>query len=424
MYRRSLQPLVHELLNEFRILYLTGPRQAGKTTLARAVARDLDMAYITLDDQATLASLESDPHGFVRSLGSKRLVVDEFQYAPSLIPAIKEASDRLEPHQKGKFFLTGSADIFRSARAQEALPGHMARLELLPLSVSELHNQPLNLIDYLLAGNFSAASTAFTSREDIAGLLLQGGYPEIQGRSRRVRQIWFNSYMEGRLYKDFETLYAARGDYHSRLRALAPYLAGLSANLLKYLNIANDLELSEGLSKSYTEILELMFIVRRVPAYIKNRARRLATRMPKLHFVDTGLACHLLGLRNEEQLLKSQYYGALLESLIYIECCKHAACAREEVGLYHFRDKRKHEVDIVLERDNSAIIGIEVKASASVRLEDFRGLAHLAEFAGSAFEQGILIYTGQEVLPFRMGQANFYALPLGMLITNMTPLGR
>lgn len=424
MYRRSLQPLVHELLKEFRILYLTGPRQAGKTTLARAVARDLEMAYITLDDQATLASLESDPHGFVRSLGSKRLVVDEFQYAPSLIPAIKEASDRLEPHEKGKFFLTGSADIFRSARAQEALPGHMARLEFLPLSVSELHNQPLNLIDYLLAGNFSAASTAFTSREDIAGLLLQGGYPEIQGKSRRARQIWFNSYMEGRLYKDFETLYAARGDYHSRLRALAPYLAGLSANLLKYLNIANDLELSEGLSKSYTEILELMFIVRRVPAYIKNRARRLATRMPKLHFVDTGLACHLLGLRNEEQLLKSQYYGALLESLIYIECCKHAACAREEVGLYHFRDKRKHEVDIVLERDNSAIIGIEVKASASVRLEDFRGLAHLAEFAGSAFEQGILIYTGQEVLPFRMGQANFYALPLGMLITNMTPLGR
>lgn len=416
MYRRNLQPLIRDLLAEFRIVYLTGPRQAGKTTLARSVAGELDMGYVTLDDQATLASVESDPHGFIRSLGTKRVVLDEFQYAPDLIPAIKEASDNLEPWEKGKFLLTGSADIFRSARTQEALPGHMARLELLPLSVTELNDQPLNIIDYLLAGTYAPVTTEFISREEVANLVLGGGYPEVQGKSPRAKQIWFKSYMEGRLYKDFETLYAARGDYHSRLQALAPYLAGLSGYLLKYSNIANDLELDDRLSKSYVEILELMFIVRRAPAYLKNRARRLATRMPKLHFVDTGLACHLLGLRIAEQLLSSQYYGGLLESLVYTECSKHAAWAREAVSLYHFRDKRKQEVDIVLERDNSGIIGIEVKASASVKQEDFKGLATLADFAGSSFEQGVLIYTGQDVLPFRHSGHTFHALPLAMLL--------
>ena len=167
MYPRKLQLLIEELLTEFRVLYLTGPRQAGKTTLARSVAEHLGMGYVTLDDQATLASVESDPHGVIRSLGSKRVVLDEFQYAPNLIPAIKEASDRLELGEKGKFLLTSSADIFRSARTQEALPGHMARLDLFPLSLSEIANQPLNIIDYLLQGDFQSTSAPFFSREEL-----------------------------------------------------------------------------------------------------------------------------------------------------------------------------------------------------------------------------------------------------------------
>ena len=419
MYTRHLQPILRELLGELRIVYLTGPRQAGKTTLARQVCRELGLEYVTLDNQATMAAVESDPHGFIRSLGAKRVVLDEFQNAPALIPAIKEASDRLEPHERGKFLLTGSADIFRSARTQEALPGHMARLELLPLSVTELAGTRRNIIDYLLAGAFATAPagpTGPTRREDIAGLVLRGGYPEVQSKSPRGKQAWYRSYMEGRLYKDFETLHGARGDYFSKLRALAPRLAGISGNLLKYANVANDLELDDRLTKRYVEMLELMYIVRRVPAWTRGRAKRVATRMPKVHYVDTGLACHLLGLRNERQLLASPHYGGLLESLMYMECCKHAEWAEEAVDLWHFRDNRKREVDIVIERDDARIIGVEVKASASVRPEDFKGLAALADFAGSAFERGVLFYGGQEALPFHFGGIRFHALPLGMLM--------
>ena len=394
---------------------MAGPRQAGKTTLAQLISRDTGMEYLTLDDQATRAAAQSDPQGFVRSLGRKRVVLDEFQYVPELIPAIKEASDQLAPHEKGKFLLTGSADIFRSARTQESLPGHMARLDLLPLSVAELSGQPRNLVDFLCAGEFTNVRSADATREDLANLVLRGGFPEVQSKGRRGKQAWFRSYLEGRLYKDFEALHAARGDYLSKLRALAPWLAGVSGNLLKYSSIANDLQLDDRLSKRYVEILELMYIVRRVPAWRKGRAKRLATRMPKLHFVDTGLACHLLGLRNERQLLGSQHYGGLLESLIHMECCKQAAWAEEEVSLWHFRDSRKREVDIVLERGDSRIIGMEVKASATLRPEDFRGLAALAEFAGDTFERGVLFYGGRDALPFSFGGRRFQALPLGML---------
>ena len=415
MYTRHLQSVLRELLGEFRIVYLAGPRQAGKTTLARSISGELGLEYVTLDDQATLSAVASDPHGFVRSLGARRVVLDEFQYAPALIPAIKEASDRLAPHERGKFLLTGSADIFRSARTQEALPGHMARVELLPLSMAELAGARRNIVDYLLAGDFVPAPAAPTTREALAGLVLQGGYPEVQDKGRRGKQAWFRSYMEGRLYKDFETLHAARGDYFSKLRALAPWLAGVSGNLLKYANVANDLELDDRLSKRYVEMLELMYIVRRVPAWTRGRAKRAATRMPKLHYVDTGLACHLLGLRRERQLLASPHYGSLLESLVFMECAKHAVWAEEAVTLWHFRDNRKREVDIVLERADARIVGIEVKASATVRQEDFKGLAALADFAGSAFERGVLFYGGPEALPFHVNGNRFHALPLGML---------
>lgn len=163
------------------------------------------------------------------------------------------------------------------------------------------------------------------------------------------------------------------------------------------------------------EILELMFIIRRVPAWIKNRAKRQATQMPKLHFIDTGLASNLLGLRTPEQLVSSQFYGGLLETLVYMECCKQSTWADNDASFYHFRDAQKNEVDLVLEQNDGKIIGLEIKASASVSVHDFKGLKALADYAGDKFRYGVLFYTGKDILPFTQGENAFYALPVGLL---------
>lgn len=418
MYQRQIERTLVELMGDFRILYLTGPRQAGKTTLAKKIADQLGMEYVTLDDQAVLASVNNDPHGYIRSQRNRKLVLDEFQYAAAgLIPAIKEASDALSMGEKGKFLLTGSADIFRSAKTQEALPGHLARVELYPLSLTEINGKSFNLIDFLVDGDLESMPIPFLERNEIARLLLKGGYPEVQDKNQRSRQIWLRSYIEGRLLKDFESLHAARGDYHSKLSSLVTCLAGLSGNLLKYASISNDLGLDDKLIKSYIEVLDLMFIIKRLPAYVKNTSKRSVVGMPKVQFVDTGLACHLLGLRKEKSLLQSQFYGGLFETFVFMEFCKHMTWAEEEIRLFHYRDKHQNEVDLVLEKSDSKIIGIETKASATVNLGDFKGLMKLADYAGRNFEHGFLFYTGNEILPFKLGGRSFHAIPLALLVS-------
>ncbi len=261
----------------------------------------------------------------------KKVILDEFQYIPELIPAIKNASDNLGSTVKGKFLLTGSTDIFRSAKTQESLPGHMARLELYPLSLSEKFNTKFNIIDLLCTGDFNRDNLSLLTSKELASFILQGGYPEVQDKTPRAQQIWYKSYMEGRLFRDFETLYHAKGDYRSKLTSLIPYLAGISGNLLKYANISNDLGENDRVIKAYIEVLELMFIIKRVPAYLKNKAKRQAITMPKLQSVDTGLSCSILGLKKEEQLINSPHFGGLLENLIYMELVKQNTWSEEQV---------------------------------------------------------------------------------------------
>lgn len=415
LIERCIKERIIELLNDFRIVYLTGPRQAGKSTLVREIAKQHGMGYYTLDDAALAASAESDPQGLLSSL-PKPLVLDEFQMAPNLIGAIKMASDTADGG-KGLFLLTGSSDIFRSAQAQESLPGHMARIELYPLSHTERQGRQNNIIDALMGGTIEKQKPLKPlNRKELGDLIIEGGYPEAITKSLRSRSIWFASYLEGRLFKDFATMHHVKGDYHSKLSALIHNLAGMTGNLIKYANIANDLGQDDKTVKRYMEILELMFIIRRLHPYVRNSAKRAVVGMPKLHFIDTGLACHLLGLRNSDTLHTSQFFGGLVENFVFSELLKHATWAEEDVNFYHFRDTARHEIDLVIERRDGTVVGVEVKASMTVRQEDFSGLSIFADYAGDKFFKGVLFYSGDKALPFRINDSTFQALPISSLL--------
>ncbi len=292
----------------------------------------------------------------------------------------------------------------------------MARMELYPLSVTEKAGTDFNLINFLLAEELSMPKYfSVLSREQLAQALLDGGYPELQGKGPRAKQIWFQSYLQGRLFKDFDSIYSAKGDYCTKLDALIPYLAGLCGNLLKYARIGSDLGQNDKIIKSYIEALEWMFIVKRIYPYVKNGARRQSISMAKLHMVDTGLACYLLGLKKKQQLLKSPFYGGLLENFVVMECFKHMTWAEEIVNLYHFRDKRKNEVDIVLEQSDGRLIGIEVKASSTVRQNDFKGLRKFEGLIRDQFKCGLVFYTGARFLPFGENDNLYFAVPLSIL---------
>ena len=413
-FKRHIRARIIDLLDDFRIVYLTGPRQAGKSTLVREIAKEQGMGYYTLDDAALAASAESDPQGLLASL-PKPLVLDEFQMAPNLIGAIKMASDNANG-QKGIFLLTGSSDIFRSALVQESLPGHMARIELYPLSYAERHEAHFNAIDWLISGTFEHTILKSLDRKELGTLLMEGGYPEAIAKSPRSRSIWFASYIEGRLLKDFATMHHAKGDYHTKLSALIRNLAGMTGNLIKYANIANDLAQDDKTVKRYMEILELMFIIRRLHPYMRNSAKRAVVGMPKLHFVDTGLACHLLGLKRADMLHTSHFFGGLVENFVFCELLKHATWSEEDVSFYHYRDTARHELDLVIERSDGTVVGVEVKASMTVKPEDFLGLAIFADYAKDKFLHGVLFYTGDKVLPFRINDTIFHAVPISSLM--------
>lgn len=411
-FQRHLKERLTELLGDFRIVYLTGPRQAGKSTIAREIAKENGMGYYTLDDAALFASAKSDPQGLLASL-PKPLVLDEFQQAPELVGAIKMASDAAAG-RNGIFLLTGSSDIFRSAKVQEALPGHMARVELYPLSQMEIRAGNRNIIDWLIQGRFAPSVSKGLDRLALGELLITGGYPEAIGKSPRSRSAWFASYVEGRLFKDFEAMHQAKGDYHTKLSALVRTLAGMTGNLVKYANIANDLNQDDKTVKRYMEILELMFIIRRLDPYVRNTAKRAVVGMPKLHFIDTGLACHLLGLKKTETLHTSQFFGGLVENFVFGELLKHATWSEEEVRFHHFRDTSRHELDLVMELSDGRAVGIEVKAAMGLKTEDFSGLSAFADYAGERFVHGVLFYSGDKILPFRVDGKVFHAVPISL----------
>ncbi|MBF2755999.1 MAG: ATP-binding protein [Gammaproteobacteria bacterium AqS3] len=409
LHPRYAAPKLEAALADTPVVLIHGPRQCGKTTLARQYGRKHGYDYISFDDPGQLELLRADPTTFFAGL-PERVILDEVQRIPEQFTRIKSIVDN--NRIPGRFILTGSANILSMPGLTDSLAGRMEKVRLAPLAQVELRRaEPSRFLEALFQGSFKSYPNAGVRLGGtLAERIVAGGFPAAlkrQSGSHR-RKEWFVNYVDALIYRDARDVSGIR-----RLEYLEHMLtraAEQSAQLWQVSNLASKLAITAPTARDYTAVLERLFLIERLPIWSRHESGSIL-KTPKLHFVDTGLAAALLQIGAEE-LWKNRHplYGQLLETYIYQELRRQASWHSDRVRFGYYRDKKQVEVDIVLECTRQ-VVGIEVKASSTVEARDFRGLQKFADFAGDAFRTGILFYDGEAIMAFD----RMHAVPISLL---------
>ena len=408
MKKRNLSQAVLAALKDTPVVYLQGPRQAGKSTLAQALQSSSSKAsYLTLDDAAVLAAALADPDEFVAAL-PERVILDEVQRAPELFRAVKRSVDA---HRKpGRFLLTGSAQALILPKLSESLAGRMEVLTLWPFSQGEIEGRREGFVDACFARELKTVSLRDTGWSSLVERIVTGGYPEMVVRTDQARRAaWFGSYVTTILERDVRDLANVQGlrDLPRLLRLAASRTMGL----LNFADLSRDAAMPQTTLQRYWALLEATFLVRTLPPWHANLGLRLV-KTPKVMLCDSGLMCHLLGLDAARLQADDLMTGAALECLVAGELTKQIAWSETRPGLFHYRTHAQQEVDFVLEDARGRLVGIEVKKTSSPTSGHFKGLRHLSEHTGKRFLRGILLYTGSSSVAFG---PNLHAVPVNAL---------
>lgn len=405
--RWQQQSLEHSLA-ERRVVLLSGARQCGKTTLARQLqqAQPDAMLYRTLDDPTLLAAAQSDPLAFVRH-DRQTLIIDEIQRAPDLLPAIKLMVD--QDTRPGQYLLTGSASLEAIPTAQESLAGRVARVRLRPLAPGELKGAAPGLLPALLDGVMPESPPAM-DRDQLIAWGFRGGYPEALTLPPARRASWHRDYLAALLERDLRDI--ARIQHKAAMQQLVEALAAWSSQYLDIARITDGLSIRRPTVESYINALEALYLVERVPAWTKTDYGRVARR-DKLFITDPGLVAALLNWREEAIGLDPDRLGKLAENWVFSALMPHLD-QDADFRLYHYRDWEQRELDFLVERhSDGALLGIEVKASETIRTEHFRHLAWFRDhLVGTRPFVGIVLYSGSRVLSFG---PQLWALPFSAL---------
>jgi uncharacterized protein len=402
-YLRHLMPNLREALADTPAVLVNGPRQCGKTTLVRQFTGE--MPYYTLDDPTLLAAVRQDPLGFVRYLD--RAIIDGVQRAPECLLALKLVID--QDRRPGRFLLTGSANLMALPRVADSLAGRMAVHTLLPLSQAELQRRAPDFLARAQAQDWSQLPQLpqlpqptdpgpADDGDPRVSAVLAGGYPEMRQRVTPARrQAWARAYVQALVERDVRDV--AQIDHLHQIPPLLAIAATHGGQLFNASQIGGQLGLDTKTVDKYLGILEKLFLVQRLPAWNRNELSRLV-KTPKLHFLDAGLQATLTRLTAELVVTQRSRWGATLETWVHGELRKALSLQTDPWFLSYYRDKDQVEVDFMLESPERQVIGIEVKAAASVSAADFKGLRKLQQLTGDDFLSGLVLYDGPQAIPF------------------------
>ena len=385
---------------------MTGARQTGKTTLAGMVETGRVRRY-TLDEKSVREAARDDPQGFVERKPGETIAIDEVQKVPELLEAVKMAVDR--DGERGQYLLTGSANLRFAKKVKDTLAGRLGVVRLRGVTLGEARGNRPGFLAAAFAREFGGMGTGGDVL-DKRGVIREGflgGYPESRGFGARARREWYRGYLDDLATKDIQDVADIRKV--GELKAAALWVVGHSARFFSMGELAAKAGVSKVTAENYLEALRGLYLADRVPAWTGSDYGWVGKR-PKWVAADAGLMANLLGWNEEEVYLDGGRSGKFVETWAYHQL---AALAEAEGGytIWHYRDAKKREIDWLVEREDGALLGVEVKAGTA-GAEDFRHLRWFGENAAKGAFTGVVVYGGREVLRFGEG---YYAVPLGAL---------
>ncbi len=395
MLSRAIQSELVLALGDRPVVFLAGPRQCGKSTLARLLAREtLRADYLTFDDLSTLTAARTDPEAFIRGLTGS-VVIDEVQRVPEVLLPIKASVDR--DRRPGRFLLTGSASLSVVPAIAVDLVGRVEVIPLRPLAQVEIESTNGNLVDAMFADEPIVLGDGVLHESDLARRVRRGGFPEPQAllRSDR-REAWFSAYVSTLLQREVRDL--AEVERLTKLPDLTRLAAARTATLLNFAEFARSSQLPQTTLKRYLALLEGVYLCSRIPAWSANLGKRLV-KSPKLFMMDSGLATHLVGSGETDESLLPEPRGPLLETFVLGELERLASWSRVKPRIHHFRTHTNQEIDFVLEDRRGRIVAVEVKARRRVDARDFSAMKVLAAELGERFRRGFVLHLGDTALP-------------------------
>jgi predicted AAA+ superfamily ATPase len=413
LYPRFSNQTLSEAIGDTPVILIHGSRQCGKTTLTQIVGRELNYHYISFDDDTQRQAAQADPLGYIQSL-PEFVILDEIQRVPELFTAIKISVDN--NRKPGRFILTGSSNILLLPKLADSLAGRMEIIRLRPLAQAEIAAKRPWFLTQLFSADFGPSINKGEYPrlgESLARILCTGGYPAAIARSNEKRRSnWYRDYITTIVQRDVRDISRIHNlDILPRLLTLT---AGQTAHLFNAAELASPFAISRPTIREYLTLLEQIFLIEELQPWHTNRLSRLI-KTPKLHLSDTGLACSLLGVNPTSLWEDKALLGQLLETFIYQELRKYADWHEHALSFYHFRNKDKVEVDIIIEQGRQ-LAGIEIKAAATVMTHDFKGLKKFKEVCGEPFAAGIVFYDGESIVPF--GE-KLFAVPISLLIPRL-----